>query len=136
MAKNAGNPDEQIKALLTPDQLASFPAYQQEEAAHTASLAANQELLQMQSSLDLTAEQLDRVYAALYDLNFNQLTGSMKPSSANMADAMQWVLDQKAKALESILTPNQLDQYRQQLATQAKLQKDILNKMEGAGISK
>ena len=129
LAKSAGNQDEQIKALLTPDQLASFPAYQQEEAAHTASLAANQELLQMQSSLDLTQDQMDRVYAALYDLNFNQLTGSMKPSSANMADAMQWVLDQKAKALGPILTPNQLDQYRQQLATQAKLQKDILNKM-------
>ena len=136
LAKGAGNPDEQIKALLTPDQQAAFPTCQQEEAAHNASLAANFELLQMQSTLGLTAEQLDRVYAALYEVTFNQLTGSAKPNLASQADAMQWALDQKTKALEHLLTESQLDNYRQQQARQAKLTKDILNKLESSGDTK
>jgi hypothetical protein len=82
-AIEAGNPDEQIKALLTPDQQAAFPAYRQEEAAHDASLTANQELLNMQSTLGLTAEQTDRVYAALYEVSFNQLTHRTQPPSTN-----------------------------------------------------
>ena len=49
---------------------------------------------------------------------------------------MQWAMDQKAKALEPVLTPTQLDKYRQQQAIQAKLVKDIMSKMEGAGGSK
>jgi hypothetical protein len=125
-AKEEGDPEAQIKALLTPDQQAAYPACQQEEAAHNASLGANSELFQMQSTLDLTAEQSDRVYAALYDLSFNEITGNAKPSATNMAGAMQWMLDQKTKALETVLNPGQMDKYRQQLATQAKLQQDIL----------
>ncbi|HUC85500.1 MAG TPA: sigma-70 family RNA polymerase sigma factor, partial [Candidatus Acidoferrales bacterium] len=39
-----GDPESQIKALLSPGQLAAYPQYQQEEFAHTASLAANGEL--------------------------------------------------------------------------------------------
>jgi RNA polymerase sigma factor (sigma-70 family) len=136
LGKEAGNPDEQIKALLTPDQQASFPAYQQEEAAHTASQSANTELLQMQSTLGLTAEQMDRVYAALYEFTFNQLTGSSKQKFANQGEAMQWALEQKTKALEPLLTETQLENYRQQQALQAKLVKDIMNKMEGSGGTK
>jgi hypothetical protein len=130
LAKKAGNSDEQIKALLTPDQQAVFHAYQQEEAAHNASLAANTELLQMQSALGLTAEQLDRVYAALYEVAFNQLTGSVKQKFTSEGEAMQWALDQKTKALEPLLTKAQLENYRQQQAIQAKLVKDIMSKME------
>jgi RNA polymerase sigma factor (sigma-70 family) len=138
--KETGNTDEQIKALLTPDQQASYPACQEEEAAHNASLVANQELLQMQSTLGLTAEQMDRVYAALYEANFNQFTRSTRPPSTNQqapgdpvtaeVESMQWASDQKAKALESVLTPTQLENYRKQQASQAKLVKDIMNKMQ------
>ena len=141
-AMEAGDPNEQIKALLTPDQRASFPAYRQEEAAYNASLAANQELVQMQSTLGLTSEQLDRVYAALYEVSLNQRTGSTGPPSTNQqtpddpvaaqAEAMQLWADQKAKALESVLTPTQLENYRKQQALQAKLVKETMNKMQGA----
>lgn len=54
-----GDPEAQIKALLTPEQLAAYPQYQQQEFAHTASLAANTELVQLQSTLGLTSDQLD-----------------------------------------------------------------------------
>jgi len=133
LGKEAGNPDTQIKALLTPDQLAAYPAYQQEEAAHNASLAANSELVGLQTTLGLTSEQLDPVYAALYDVSLNQVTGKAKPpASLAMADVPQWTSDQKIAALEPILTPAQLETYRQQQATQAKLAKDVMNKMMDA----
>lgn len=136
LTQEAGNPDEQLKALLTPEQQAAFPGCQQEEAAHDASLAANSELLQLQSTLGLAAEQLDPVYAALYDLNFSQLTGKAKPDVVNQGEAMQWALDQKAKALEPLLTETQLESYRRQQALQAKLVKDIMTRMEGSGGAK
>ena len=133
LGKNAGNTDEQIKALLSPDQKAAYPNYQQEEAAHNARMAANSELMSLQATVGLTSDQQDRAFAALYDANFNQLTGNAKPPSGNQAEVMQWTLDQKAKALEPVLTPAQLESYQQQQAIQAKLAKDILSKMQGAG---
>jgi hypothetical protein len=133
LGKDAGNTEEQIKALLTPDQQAAYQSYQQEEAAHNARQAANFELLQMESTLGLTSEQEDRAFAALYEVNFNQLTGSPTPASApastNLADITQRGFDQKAKALESVLTPTQLENYRQQQTLQLKAANDIWNKM-------
>ena len=41
--------------------------------------------------------------------------------------------DQQVKALEPVLTPTQLESYRQQQATQAKATKDIFSKMQGSG---
>jgi RNA polymerase sigma factor (sigma-70 family) len=133
LGKNAGNPDEQIKAILGPEQQAAFPNYQQEEAAYNARLAANSELLQLQTTLGLTPQQQDGVFAALYDLSFNQMTGNTKPPLGNQAEVMQWTLDQKAKALEPLLTPSQLQNYQQQQQIQAKLAKDILSKMQSTG---
>jgi len=132
LGKDGGNPEEQIKALLTPDQRAAYQSYQQEEAAHNARLAANMELLQMQTTVGLTSEQQDRVFAALYDVSFSQLSGSATQTFAKPADQIQWALDQKAKALASVLTPAQLEGYRQQQGVQLKFLKDILEKMDGA----
>lgn len=132
LAQNVGNPDDQIMALLTPDQQAAYPAYQQEEAAHNASVVANRELLGMYSTLGLNEEQMDLVYAALYECTLDQLTGSARPAYANEEDAMGWALEQKAKALEPLLTEAQLDNYRQQQALQAQLVKDIMSKMDSS----
>ncbi len=128
----AGSVDDQIKALLTPDQLASFPAYKQEETAQDASTAANHELLQLQSTLRLKPEQLDGVYAALYEVTVDQLKETDKQKFANEGEAMQWALDQKAKALETVLTVDQLQTYRKDQAAQAKLFKDIIQRLESS----
>jgi len=135
LGKDAGNPEAQIQALLTPEQKAGYQTYQQEEAAYNARLAANNDLLQMQSTLGLSSEQEDRVFAALYEVSYKQLTGSAKPTSTDQAEAWQWMLDQKAQALEPVLTATQMESYRQEQATQAKLVKDIWTKM-GVGSSK
>jgi RNA polymerase sigma factor (sigma-70 family) len=138
LASEQGDTDAQIKALLTPDQQAGYASYQQEEAAYNASRAANTELREMQTTLDLSSEQLDRVYAALYEVSFHQVTGSTKTSPgefAGAAEAMQQTMDQKARALEPILTPTQLAKYRQQQASQLKLLKAMVSRMEGSGSS-
>ncbi len=136
MAKEAGDPDTQIKALLTPDQQSLFPAYQQDEQAHTARLSANNDLMQMQSTLDLTPEQSDRVYAAMYDLSLKQLSGNQDQKFASASDAMQWALEQKVVAVTPILTESQLLRYRQQQAAQAKLVKDLMEKLEASSVPK
>jgi len=136
--KAAGDPDTQIKALLTPEQQADFPAYKHAEATYNASFQANTELVQLKTILNLTSDQFDPVYTALYSVNFDQLTGNAKPpaSLGNAGDVMQWTLNQKVTALEPLLTPVQLELYRQQQASQAKLIKDITSKMLGPGDAK
>jgi len=140
LAKDAGDPDAQIQALLTPEQKADYKSYKQEDAAYNARQAANVDLFTIQSTLDLTSEQADRAFAALYDLDLNQLTGgakpASKPASTNLADVMQWsavdlqqwMLDQKAKALEPVLTSAQMENYRQQQALQLQAAKDMWSK--------
>jgi RNA polymerase sigma factor (sigma-70 family) len=127
-----GDPEAQIKALLTSDQLAVYPQSQQQEFAHTASLAANTELVQLESSLSLSSDQLDGVYGALYNVGFDQMSGNLKPptSMTNMGEAMTWALDQKTKALEAVLTPAQFAVYQQQQANQAKLLKNVMSQWE------
>ncbi|HYG34640.1 MAG TPA: hypothetical protein VEC99_07650, partial [Clostridia bacterium] len=120
----------------TPEQKSLYGNYQQEEAACNARMVANSELLQLQSTLGLTAEQQDRVFASLYEVSFNQLTGSATFKSGDQAEAMQRGLDQKTKALEPILTPTQMEAYRHQQAMQTKLVNDILSKMEDNGGAK
>ena len=149
LAKDAGDPDEQIQALLTPEQKANYKNYKQEEATYNARQAANVDLFTIQSTLGLTSEQEDRAFAALYDFDLNQLNGgaapASKPASTNLADLMhwtmvdvqQWNLDQKAKALEPVLTPTQMGNYRQQQALQLQAAKDMWTKMGlGSGGSK
>jgi RNA polymerase sigma factor (sigma-70 family) len=129
LGKEAGNTDEQIKALLSPDQKDGYQSYQKEEAANIARLTANNELVQLQPALGLTPDQQDRAFAGLYDVKLNELTGSVKPPSGDQLEGMQWMLEQNADALKPILTPTQLDSYRQQQAIQSKIMKDVWAKM-------
>jgi len=99
-------------------------------------MAANSELTSLQATVGLTSDQQDRAFAALYEVNFNQLTGNTKPPAGDQAEVMQWTFDQKAKALEPVLTPPQLESYQKQQAIQAKLAKDIWSKMQGGDASK
>lgn len=134
--KNAGNADDRIKQLLDPDQLSAFAAYKKEETEQDASTAANQELLQLQSSLRLTPEQLDGVYTALYQVTIDQLNGGTSQKFQTEADAMEWALEQKAAALQPLLTEAQVAAYRQEQAAQLKLVKDIMEKLQGARAAK
>jgi RNA polymerase sigma factor (sigma-70 family) len=132
LGQESGKQEAQIKALLTQDQQAAYQNYQHEEIAYNARLTVNAELLQLHA-LDLTRDQQDRAFAALYDVTMNQFMGSAKLPLTNQSEAILWVLDQKAKALEPVLTPAQFKSYTQQQAIQAKLIQDMANKMEAGG---
>jgi hypothetical protein len=136
LKKDVGDPDPQIKALLTPDQTAAYPNYQQEEHAHDARGAANNGMLQLRNAVDLTAEQEDRAFAALYQAALDRILGTTKPTTKDETEAEVWRLDQNTKALETVLTPTQFESYRQQQANLAKLIRDLSSKPEVSGGSK
>jgi len=62
----------------------------------------------------------------LYQVSFDQLSGKAKPPTTNEVEAALWDRDLRTKALAPILTPTQLESYRQ----------DLYSKMESSGGSK
>jgi len=116
LKQDAGDPDTRIQALLTPDQTAAYPGYQQEENAFRARMQANSQVVELQYSLDLTAEQQDRAFAALYQTILDRISGKTKPTTTDQAELQVWRYDQHTKALETVLTPTQFESYRQQQA--------------------
>jgi hypothetical protein len=126
-----GNPEAEIDALLTPEQRVAYQEYKDEDASSNARLVANAELLQMQSELGLTQEQQDQAFQALYKHTIAQLKGEWVVPDSQPRDtgsSLQWMLDRKVEALQSILTPQQLEQYRKIQEDQAKLLKSFLPK--------
>jgi RNA polymerase sigma factor (sigma-70 family) len=134
--KEAGDQDAQIQALLTPDQQAAYTSYNQEKAAQAARWAASGEAAQLQGNLNLTSEQTDRAFAALYQSTLEKYTRKPKADAKDEAEYLARWLDQKTKALESILTPTQLESYRQILAAPARNVTDSSSKTEGSSGSK
>jgi hypothetical protein len=93
-------------------------------------------MLPLQDTVDLTAEQQDRAFAALYQVSLDRINGDTRPTTTDEYEAALWRLDQETKALEPILTPTQMENYRQHEVAQAKAIKDINSKLEGSGGSK
>jgi len=130
----AGNPEEQIKALLSPEQMTAYQDYKRDEAAGAARLSANGEMLQMQVALGLTQQQQDQVFPVLYGQALGQMSG--EPADAPPADGSMeaWFNQQNArknKALEGILTPAQLESYRQMQQSHLKMMKAIESGEDG-----
>lgn len=121
------NEEAAIKALLTPDQLAVYPDFKQAETVASAQNSAQSDLTMMTSELDLSQEQQDKVQSALYQLNLNLASAPQNQeaiaqarASGNVADAInlqietqKQTLEHKLKALDGILTPEQLKTYEQ-----------------------
>jgi RNA polymerase sigma factor (sigma-70 family) len=107
--------EEQIKALLSPDQQSAYEQYKKDEAIARARHLANDEALGMQEHLGLTQEQQDKASSALYD--FWIKVPEMSRSTEN-DNPSKWFLEQHLKAIDGILSPAQLDQYRR-LATES-----------------
>jgi len=135
--KQSDNPKASIESLLTPEQKVAYEAFQQEETANNARLAANAEMMQMQNVLGLTQEQQDKVFPILYEQTTKQIKNEVgAQASKDPAEALQARLDSKMKALEGVLTPAQLDGYRQQQEMQIKFVKSIMNQEPGASPAK
>lgn len=124
--QTAGNPVEQIKALLTPEQARGYDELQQEEIRNNARLVANAEMLQMQGALGLSQEQQDAVYKALFTATEAQFGGM----GADPKQAMDFRgnLDRKLAALKGVLTEEQFKAYEDMQQQQLKLIESMLPK--------
>jgi len=123
----ATDPMAEVLALLTPEQQAAYEEYQQEEKVATARMGANGEVLEMQqAALGLTQEQQDQAYAALYQLRMNPTASPPSDAGSPGAPDQWWHVDRKVTALEQVLTPAQLVQYRRILEQKMKLMISIL----------
>jgi RNA polymerase sigma factor (sigma-70 family) len=119
MAAERGNQDDEIKALLTPDQLAAYPGYQQAEKTTAADTSATSEAGQIAQSFNLSEVQREQVHAAFYQINLNGLASGLKDDGGNIAKNLSISLEQqksqleeKVKILGSILNPEQIGAYR------------------------
>lgn len=121
-----GNPEAQIKALLSPEQQAAYDEVQSEELRNNARLMANAELLQMQGALGLNQEQQDSVYKALFKATQEQFSGL----TADPTKAMDFRgnLDRKLNALKGVLTEEQFKSYEEMQRQQLKLIESMLPK--------
>ena len=121
------NEEADIKALLTPDQLAAYPDFLQAEASTNADDVAKSELSMITGKMDLSQEQKDQAHAALYQYHLtNNLPQIMADAmvkaraSGKIADMFSLGMEQKKNSLEGklkilngILTPEQLQTYQQ-----------------------
>ena len=117
------DPEAEIKALLTPDQLAAYPGYQQAEKTVATDNAARQEASQIAGEYDLTTDQQEQIHTALtqFALNHPPVIPNIDPANTTstadattaMLDQEKAQLDQKLQVLAPLLTPDQLASYRE-----------------------
>jgi RNA polymerase sigma factor (sigma-70 family) len=124
--QNLANEEAEIKAVLTPEQLAAYPDYQQSEAMVAADDSAKADLTLMTGEMDLTPDQQNQAHAALYQYNLNNpsqiVADAIAQARANgkitdvmnlYMQAQKETLEGKLKILNGILTPEQLQTYQQ-----------------------
>lgn len=129
------DPEEQILAILTPDQQLAYAQMRAEERAETALRSANNEFLELRSTLDLRDDQEDRVFNILHDQARRQqfASDSDDPEPADPVEAMQRVMQRKLEALEGVLTADQLAGYQKQQELQLGFLKGMLARVQAAG---
>ncbi len=133
---DVGNVEEQIRGLLTPEQLAGYETMQEEERVTNARLVANSEMLQMQQSLGLSLEQQDKLYAVLYE----QARGMLSPEVAAQQPAeafagVRGMMERKLAAVEQagVLSAEQMQQFREMQEQQMRMIEAFVPKAGGAG---
>ena len=120
MGKEPKTEEEQIKALLSPEQVAAYDEYEKEEKTRMARLAANSELMQMQSALRLSEEQQDKVFEVLVSQTQAQFDWK-NTNPADGVDILRNSASNKLAALQGVLTPEQLESYRKFQEQQMKM---------------
>ena len=131
LRQGRGDPESEIRTLLSPEQQADYAALQEEEKLNSARLSANSELLQMQHTLGLTENQTEGVFAVLYDQALQQHHAeATEPEPKDPTEAQERVLNRKLEALEGVLTPTQLAGYRQQQELQLAFLKRLVSRVE------
>ena len=138
MAAAGADSDAEIKALLTPEQLAAYPEYQQAEKTTAADTSATSDARQMANKFSLPKDQQEQLRALLYEMKLKERAGTLNEAaitqakkSGNLAEAakldieLQKVqLEEKLKILDGILSPEQMTTYRQEQTARINNQAD------------
>jgi cell division protein FtsL len=129
------NEQAEIKALFTPEQLAAYPQYLQAEVITAADNSAKADASQLARDFSLSEAQQEQIHAAFSPLHLNdpQSLISAMPKGGNYADAANTMielqksqLEQKIKILGDMLTPEQINTYREEQMKQINMTADAL----------
>ena len=117
--------DQQIQGIVTPAQYIDYQNAQNDTKKSQAQMQANAEMMQVQSSLQLTDDQKDKVYTALYS-GFAQQAGvdGAKPAYDDLDIDGQF--EAKKAAMQAVLTPDQYATYVKFVDSQKQMYKAIL----------
>jgi len=120
--------EPQVKALLTPEQLAAYPEYQQAETRAAADASATSAARGIANKFNLPKDQQEQLRALFYAMNLKEATGAHSPQamaearkSGNLAELARMDvelkkarLEERLKILGGFLSPQQLTAYRQE----------------------
>ena len=116
------NQDAEIKALFTPQQLAAYPDYLQAEITTAADSSAKNEASRIADDFSLSAGQQEQIHTAFYQISLNapqaavsaaKQTGDLAAVATVTEELQKAQLEEKLKILGSILTPEQMNTYRE-----------------------
>ncbi len=124
------DPEAGIKNLLTPEQQAAYEEYKTEERQNQARLVANSELFQIQSLLQLTPEQQDQTFTALF-AHSEQKLSPQQPGATPVDWQNQWKAEFETKKalLKPILTEDQYTTYVKHLDSQKEMVEAMMGPM-------
>jgi len=137
IALGEGNQEADIQTVLTAEQVAAYPDYQHAEKIFAADRAASSEAFQLADNFSLSQEQKAQIQAALYQMNLDETPakavaaaakkgGDLASFSALNLELQKSNLAAKVKILESMLTPEQINTYREEKMNQINLQASAL----------
>ncbi len=112
--------NQQMQSILSPDQYTAYQAMQNDDKKTAAETQANVELSQIQSSLQLTDDQKDKVFTALYGQYAQQAGVDGAKPSGDSTD-IEGQMEAKKAALQSVLTPEQFETYSSFVDSQKKM---------------
>jgi hypothetical protein len=126
------DPESRIAAFLTPDQQAAYAQMRDEERRETALRTASNEFFEMRHQLDLRDDQEDQVFDILHAQALQQAFASDRSElePANPAEAMQKMMRRKFKALEDVLTDEQLASYQRQQEFHLEFLKGMMSRVQ------
>jgi len=141
--ENGETQEDEIKAQLSPDQVAEYDAFKKGEEASTHDKAVSSEAAALATEFSLTPEQQQQIQEQMAQSGLDT-TGRISMTDTNLAAAWLATGDQSIIAqiamkqslerltnrlnlLQSVLTPAQLEKYRQEQQAQIEAMKDSMS---------
>lgn len=123
LAEIRANEEAGIEALLTPDQLAAYKNWENEQNERTTKAFAEREVQSMGAYLDLSTTQSEAATAALESLPPSKDDGGTLAIESGQVEAE---LQARVQALAQVLTPDQLQTYQQNEMKQIEAKKSTI----------